>query len=129
MHLERDGSVLLYHGGCEMGQGLHTKMIQIAAKSLSMPVENIHVVDTTTSTVINASPTAASFSTDLLGPAVKAACDELAARVKPVQEATGADWTWAQVARQAYLSKINCTAHGYARGPDVDFDWEKGEVR
>jgi xanthine dehydrogenase/oxidase len=112
-----------------MGQGLHTKMIQIAAKSLGMPIENIHVLETTTSAVINASPTAASFSTDLLGPAVKNACDELATRIKPVRDELGEGWTWSNIARQAYSSKIDCTARGYARGPDIDFDWDKGEVR
>lgn len=65
-----DGSVLLTHGGVEMGQGLHTKMIQVASKSLGIPVELIHIKESSTDKVANASPTAGSFSSDLNGMAV-----------------------------------------------------------
>ena len=66
-----DGSVLLSHGGMEMGQGLHTKMVQVCAHVLGIPHEKVHIQETNTSVVPNASPTAASFSTDLYGMAVK----------------------------------------------------------
>lgn len=65
-----DGSVLLAHGGVEMGQGLHTKMIQVASSALDIPIDLIHVKETSTDKVANASPTAASFSSDLNGMAV-----------------------------------------------------------
>lgn len=65
-----DGSVLLAHGGVEMGQGLHTKMIQVASRALGIPAESIHVKETSTDKVANASPTAGSFSSDLNGMAV-----------------------------------------------------------
>lgn len=65
-----DGSVLLAHGGVEMGQGLHTKMIQVASRALGIPAEWIHVKETSTDKVANASPTAGSFSSDLNGMAV-----------------------------------------------------------
>lgn len=65
-----DGSVLLAHGGVEMGQGLHTKMIQVASRGLGIPPESIHVNETSTDKVANASPTAGSFSSDLNGAAV-----------------------------------------------------------
>jgi len=65
-----DGSVLLAHGGVEMGQGLHTKMIQVASRALGIPAESIHIKETSTDKVANASPTAASFSSDLNGMAV-----------------------------------------------------------
>lgn len=65
-----DGSVLLAHGGVEMGQGLHTKMIQVASKSLGIPADLIHIRETSTDKVANASPTAGSFSSDLNGMAV-----------------------------------------------------------
>lgn len=65
-----DGSVLLCHGGVEMGQGLHTKMIQIASKVLECPMENIHISDTSTDKVPNTSSTAASISSDLNGMAI-----------------------------------------------------------
>lgn len=65
-----DGSVLLAHGGVEMGQGLHTKMIQVAGRALGVPAGLVHVRDTGTDKVANASPTAGSFSSDLNGMAV-----------------------------------------------------------
>lgn len=65
-----DGSVLLAHGGVEMGQGLHTKMIQVASRALGIPAESIHIKETSTDKVANASPTAASISSDLNGMAV-----------------------------------------------------------
>ncbi|KAG5463425.1 MAG: Molybdopterin-binding domain of aldehyde dehydrogenase-domain-containing protein, partial [Olpidium bornovanus] len=67
VHIYTDGSVLLAHGGTEMGQGLHTKMIQVAAETLRVPVESVHIAETSTTTVANASPTAASSSSDLNG--------------------------------------------------------------
>ena len=71
LHVYTDGSVLLSHGGMEMGQGLHTKMVQVCSHLLVIPPERIHIVDTVSGVVANASPTAASHSTDLYGMAVK----------------------------------------------------------
>jgi len=65
-----DGSVLLAHGGIEMGQGLHTKMIQVTSRALGIPAELIHVKETSTDKVANVSPTAGSFSSDLNGMAI-----------------------------------------------------------
>ncbi|RXG72356.1 Xanthine dehydrogenase/oxidase, partial [Armadillidium vulgare] len=65
-----DGSVLLSHGGMEMGQGLHTKMLQIASRVLEIPIEDIYIAETSTDKVPNTTPTAASVSSDLNGMAV-----------------------------------------------------------
>ena len=54
-----------------MGQGLHTKMVQVCAKLLDIPHEKVHIQETGSNLVPNASPTAASYSTDLYGMAVK----------------------------------------------------------
>ena len=78
-----DGSVLISHGGVEMGQGLHTKVCQIAAQVLGVPVGLVHITDTATDRVPNSSPSAASVSTDLYGGAVLKACKELRARLAP----------------------------------------------
>ncbi len=69
LHL-KDGSVLLTHGGTEMGQGLHTKMLQVASRVLKIPVEKIFISETSTDKVPNTSPTAASAGSDLNGMAV-----------------------------------------------------------
>lgn len=66
-----DGSVLLTHGGMEMGQGLHTKMVQVCARCLGVSPERVHISETSTNTVPNTSATAASASSDLYGMAVK----------------------------------------------------------
>lgn len=71
VHVYTDGSVLVSHGGVEMGQGLHTKMSQVAARALGVPVERVHIAEMATTSVANASPTAASFSADLYGMAIK----------------------------------------------------------
>ena len=66
-----DGSVLIYHGGVEVGQGIHTKMIQIASRVLGIPVDKIHVAENSTHVIPHASDTAASHSTDMWGMAIK----------------------------------------------------------
>ncbi|GFS04491.1 xanthine dehydrogenase/oxidase [Elysia marginata] len=78
-----DGSVLLAHGGTEMGQGLHTKLIQVVSRELDIPVSSVHVSETSTSTVPNTGPTAASMSSDLYGAAVLDACKTLRERLAP----------------------------------------------
>lgn len=69
VHCYTDGTVLVTHGGIEMGQGLHTKVAQIAAESLGIPLSAIFISETSTDKVPNASPTAASASSDLYGAA------------------------------------------------------------
>ena len=71
LHVYTDGSVLLSHGGMEMGQGLHTKMLQVCSCLLQISPDKIHIAETNSSVVANALATAASFSTDLYGMAVK----------------------------------------------------------
>ncbi len=77
----KDGSVLINHGGTEMGQGLHTKMLQVAATALGVKLENVRLAPTRTDKVPNTSATAASSSTDLNGGAVKDACEQIKARL------------------------------------------------
>ncbi len=84
MLIYRDGSVQVNHGGTEMGQGLHTKIRQIAAAALGLPADTIRVMSTRTDKVPNTSATAASASTDLNGAAVVNACEQLKQRLAPV---------------------------------------------
>lgn len=70
LHVYVDGSVLLSHGGTEMGQGLHTKMIQVASRALGVEASKIHITETATDKVPNTSATAASAGSDLNGMAV-----------------------------------------------------------
>ncbi|ULH14171.1 xanthine dehydrogenase molybdopterin binding subunit (plasmid) [Deinococcus sp. KNUC1210] len=84
VHVYKDGSVLINHGGTEMGQGLHTKMIQVAATALGVPVSAIRLAPTRTDKVPNTSATAASSGADLNGGAIKNACDQIKERLAAV---------------------------------------------
>jgi len=77
-----DGSVLLLHGGVEIGQGIHTKMAQIAAGALGIPMSKIKVSETNTRVIGNATSTGASTGSDLNGAAVSKACKLLRARLE-----------------------------------------------
>lgn len=123
VHLHTDGTVLVAHGGVEMGQGLHTKVCQVAADALGAPLSAVHVSETSTSTVINSSPSAASASSDLYGMAVLHACQEIRSRLEPIRERLPREASLAQIAKAAYLDRIDLSAHGFYATPDVGFDW------
>ncbi|NXP68080.1 AOXA oxidase, partial [Chloropsis cyanopogon] len=84
VHIYTDGSVLLTHGGIEMGQGIHTKMIQVASRELNIPMSCIHLCETSTTTVPNACASVGSAGTDVNGMAVKDACQTLLKRLQPI---------------------------------------------
>jgi xanthine dehydrogenase molybdopterin binding subunit len=84
VHLYRDGTAQVNHGGTEMGQGLQTKMQGVAMRELGLPAEAVRVMQTRTDKVPNTSATAASSGADLNGAAVKAACETLVARLRPL---------------------------------------------
>ena len=71
VHIYLDGSVLITHGGIEMGQGLYTKTIQIASRVLRIPSERIHINETSTDKVPNTTSSVGSSTTELHGNAVK----------------------------------------------------------
>ncbi|GFN93063.1 xanthine dehydrogenase/oxidase-like [Plakobranchus ocellatus] len=119
-----DGSVLLAHGGIEMGQGLHTKMIQVVSRELDIPVANIHVSETSTSTVPNTGPTAASMSSDLYGAAVLDACKTLQERLAPYREAQPKA-TLKQWAHAAHQDKVCLSATGFYKLDGVNLDWSR----
>lgn len=124
VHVYTDGTVLISHGGTEMGQGLHTKMIQIAAKCLGISDTKCHVMETATNAVANTSPTAASMSTDLYGMAVLDACEQIEMRLAPIRaKMVGA--TWETVVQTAFFERIDLSAHGYYTVPTerCGYDW------
>jgi xanthine dehydrogenase molybdopterin binding subunit len=84
VHVLLDGTVQVNHGGTEMGQGLHTKILGIAMRELGLPAERIRMMKTSTDKVPNTSATAASSGADLNGAAVRAACATLRDRMAPV---------------------------------------------
>jgi xanthine dehydrogenase/oxidase len=123
VHIYHDGSVLVAHGGTEMGQGLHTKMTMIAAEALKVPQENVFISETATNTVANTSSTAASASSDLNGYAIWNACEQLNERLQPYREKLGPDATMKDIAHAAYFDRVNLSAQGYYRTPDIGYVW------
>ncbi|MFS2242432.1 xanthine dehydrogenase molybdopterin binding subunit [Microbacterium sp. OR16] len=135
VHVYKDGSVLVNHGGTEMGQGLHTKMLQIAATALGLELHQVRLAPTRTDKVPNTSATAASSGADLNGGAVKNACEQIRDRMAAVAgRLLGVDerdvrfggghvtalgkserLTFAEVAKAAYFQRVQLFAAGYYR--------------
>jgi len=84
VHVYQDGTVQVNHGGTEMGQGLHTKILGVAMRELGLPASCIRMMKTSTDKVPNTSATAASAGADLNGAAVRVACTTLRERMAPV---------------------------------------------
>ncbi|KAH3434847.1 hypothetical protein KXW39_002301 [Aspergillus fumigatus] len=129
VHIYHDGSVLVAHGGVEMGQGLHTKMTMIAAEALGVPQSDVFISETATNTVANTSSTAASASSDLNGYAIFNACEQLNERLRPYREKMpGASMK--ELAHAAYFDRVNLSAQGFYRTPDIGYVWgeNKGQM-
>ncbi|MFF2809572.1 xanthine dehydrogenase molybdopterin binding subunit [Streptomyces sp. NPDC058000] len=138
----KDGSVLINHGGTEMGQGLHTKMLQVAATTLGIPLHKVRLAPTRTDKVPNTSATAASAGADLNGAAVKNACEQLRERllqvaatqlgshasdvriVEGVARALGSDkeLAWDDLVRTAYFQRVQLSAAGFYRTEGLHWD-------
>jgi len=140
----RDGSVQINHGGTEMGQGLHTKVLAVAARALGVRHEQLRCMSTRTDKVPNTSATAASSGSDLNGEAVRLACVELRARLVPVAaellgcagddvtfvagmvQGGGGEQPFAAVVERAYLQRVPLFATGYYATPGIHFDAATG---
>ncbi|XP_041821796.1 aldehyde oxidase 6 isoform X1 [Chelmon rostratus] len=126
VHIYKDGSVLVAHGGTEMGQGIHTKMQQVASRELHIPSSKIYISETGTNTVPNTCPSAASYGTDANGMAVKNACQTLYQRLEPIRQ-KNPKGSWESWVEAAFFEKISLSATGFYRGPDLHMDWDKME--
>ncbi len=154
VNIYTDGTMLVNHGGTEMGQGLNTKMLQIAAAELGIDTSYIKVNATNTSKVPNTSATAASAGTDLNGMAVKNAIDVLKGRLAELAaNALNAKFgddkcvkenmifennqildsknhvrhmRYADVAGLAQLHQVSLSATGFYKTPDIGWDKASG---
>ena len=142
VHVYKDGSVLINHGGTEMGQGLHTKMLQVAATTLGVPLSTVRLAPTRTDKVPNTSATAASSGADLNGGAVKNACEQILERLRSVAAgrfgvhpadvrfSDGVVTTvsgresapWADLVSQAYFQRVQLWAAGFYRTEGLHWD-------
>src|SRR5688572_19552406 len=74
VHVYTDGSVGISTGAVEMGQGVNTKIAQVAAHVFSIDAGKIKINSTNTWRIANTSPSAASATADLNGKAAEMAC-------------------------------------------------------
>ena len=128
----RDGTVQVNHGGTEMGQGLHTKILGVVMRELGVPAESVRMMPTATDKVPNTSATAASSGSDLNGAAVRNACVELHRRLAPIfaeLRCENREPTFAEVVERAYLQRVNLAAGGYYATPGIHWDRAAGRGR
>lgn len=148
VHIYQDGSIGVSTGAIEMGQGVNTKMAQVAAAVFSVSTERIKLETTNTSRVANTSPTAASSGADLNGNALFIACNELRKRLLSVaanmlnckteeikiekevvvKNGLATDISWESLIKTAFLNRISLSEAGHYATPKIFFDksTEKG---
>ena len=140
VHIYTDGTILVNHGGTEMGQGLYSKIRQIVAHEFSLDLSKIRLSATDTAKVPNTSATAASSGTDLNGKAAQAACINIRNRLKtfaaelantkPNQVqfkdgyiyASGQSWQFAEFIKLAYQARIQLWDSGFYKTPDIHWN-------
>ena len=129
-----DGSVVVQHGGVEMGQGLHTKIAQVAANTLGIPLELIRVAGNNSDAIVNAPATAASTGYDLNGGAVEKACRVLRSRLEEFCrdleqfnphdciEHWRYDWagSWQEIVFKAWFNRVNLSAAELYKSPHYE---------
>lgn len=142
VHVYADGSIMMNHGGTEMGQGLFQKVAQVASARFGVGVDQVRITATDTAKVPNTSATAASSGSDLNGMAVMAACDAIKERMaehlgggQPVEFAGGMvrwadhELTFAEAALKCYEARVSLSATGFYKTPDLSWDRQKGQGR
>uniref|UniRef100_A0A670I481 FAD-binding PCMH-type domain-containing protein n=1 Tax=Podarcis muralis TaxID=64176 RepID=A0A670I481_PODMU len=122
VHIYLDGSVLVSHGGVEMGQGIYTKMLQVASHELKIPLSYIHPYETTSVTIPNAVVTAGSIGTEVNGKAVQNACQILRKRLEPIMK-KNPQGKWEDWVNIIYILKLNYDPTWYV----TNMDWKTGE--
>ncbi len=140
VHIYKDGSVHLNHGGTEMGQGLFVKVAQVVAEEFQIDLEHVKITATTTAKVPNTSPTAASSGSDINGMAAKAAAETIKKRLiafamrkysVPEEQVVflpnrvrvgNEEMSFADLVQEAYLNRISLSSTGFYATPDIYYD-------
>lgn len=145
VHVYTDGSVGISTGAVEMGQGVNTKMLQVAATVFSIDPSRIKVNSTNTYRIANTSPTAASAAADLNGKATQIACTAILQRMKQVAAdelnvdtalieikdewvyagGTKTAWDWKRLIMATYVKRISLSEHGHYTPPGIHYDASK----
>ena len=148
VHVYQDGSIGISTGAIEMGQGVNTKLTQVAASVFSVDISRIKIESTNTTRVANTSPTAASSGADLNGKALLMACQDILSRLKNkaaeilnvnvleielkneivLVDKKPSDISWETLVKTAFLDRIKLSEVGHYSTPIINFDksTEKG---
>ncbi|WP_297769028.1 xanthine dehydrogenase molybdopterin binding subunit [uncultured Roseovarius sp.] len=147
VHVYTDGSIHLNHGGTEMGQGLNTKVAQVVADAFQVNIDRIKITRTTTEKVPNTSATAASSGSDLNGMAALDAVEQIKVRLVafaaehwqvdpgkvqflPGRVQIGDEVvTFDALIRAAYMARVQLSAAGFYKTPDIHWDRAAGKGR
>ncbi|WP_128292203.1 xanthine dehydrogenase molybdopterin binding subunit [Afifella aestuarii] len=142
VHVYKDGSVMLNHGGTEMGQGLFVKVAQVVAEEFQIDLARVKITSTRTDKVPNTSATAASSGSDINGMAAQAAARTIKERlIAFAAEAYGVsrekivfrpnrveigdeEMSFAELVEEAYLARISLSATGFYATPGITYDRE-----
>jgi xanthine dehydrogenase large subunit len=145
VHVYMDGSVNVSTGAVEMGQGVNTKMLQVAATIFSISPERLKINSTNTYRISNTSPSAASATADLNGQAVKMACEAILDRLKKsaaeilqcdvntvsikdeviYANEKPTELSWNKLVLESYLKRVALSEHSHYATPDIHFDATK----
>lgn len=147
VHVYKDGTVQLNHGGTEMGQGLHTKVAQVVADVFQIDLDKVRVTATNTSKVPNTSATAASSGSDLNGKAAEAAAltiknrliDFAVSHFKVKRELVkffnghvqvdGKVMPFKEFVTFAWMNRISLSSTGFYATPKISWDRPKAKGR
>ncbi|CAG0884273.1 unnamed protein product [Darwinula stevensoni] len=111
----QDGTVAVEHGGIEMGQGINTKVAQVCARELGIPLWKIQVKPTTNLASANSSVTGGSMGSELCAHAAALACKELMGRLEPIRTKKG-QLPWVDLIKTAFQENIDLTSkHFYTK--------------
>ncbi|KAF6204370.1 hypothetical protein GE061_002711 [Apolygus lucorum] len=105
-----DGTVVITHGAIEMGQGVNTKVAQVAAHLLGIDVSLISVKPTYNHTSPNDVSTGGSVGSESVAYAVKKCCEMLNERLAPYKKQLGPDADWISIIRNAHRSLVDLMA-------------------
>ena len=125
VHVYTDGSVLVNHGGTEMGQGVNTKVAQVVAHELRIPLSSVRCTATDTQKVANTSATAASTGADLNGKAAQDAARKIRARLDALaDEKFGGrrDMPFGELVSAAYIARVQLWSDGFYATPGLSWD-------
>jgi xanthine dehydrogenase large subunit len=145
VHVYSDGSISISTGAVEMGQGVNTKILQVAAQTFAVSPDKIRLHTTNTNSIANTSPSAASATADLNGKATLMACTAILQRLKQVAaeglhttaaqitladgqvlvQGVPSEWDWQRLVTTAFMKRVSLSEHAHYATPTIHYDATK----